>query len=77
MASVSGRYRKFEPLSMDEIQERPAIIGTPSVCGIGGISIVTAQRLMKGGTFTTARKLGHNWRVAKHEVLEYFGITEA
>lgn len=76
MAST-GKYRKFEPLSMSEIEALPAVIGTPSVCGIGGVSMPTVQNLMKSGVFKSARKFGHNWRVSKREVLDYFGIAEA
>lgn len=67
-------YKKVQPLSVAEVEALPAVIGTPSVCGIGGISMPTAQRLIKCGTFKTARKAGHNWRVSKREVCQYFGI---
>ena len=66
-------YKKVQPLSVAEVEALPAVIGTTGVCGIGGISMPTARRLMERGTFKTARKAGH-WRVSKREVCQYFGI---
>ncbi len=76
MADPKRGYVAVRQLDADEIRELKPIITTRDLAGIGGLSMSTAQQMLRAGKFKTATRIGHTWRLSKAEALSFFGLEE-
>lgn len=76
MADPKRGYVAVRQLDADEIRELKPIITTRDLAGIGGLSMGTAQQMLRDGKFQTATRIGRAWRLSKAEALSFFGLEE-
>ena len=74
MADPKRGYVAVRQLDANEIRELKPIITTRDLAGIGGLSMSTAQQMLRAGKFKTATRIGHAWRLSKAEALSFFGL---
>lgn len=76
MADTKRGYVAVRQLDANEIRDLKPIITTRDLAGIGGLSISTAQQMLRDGRFKTATRIGQAWRLSKAEALSFFGLEE-